>query len=117
MKNLKYILMVGLVTTLFLSSCNKDCHKPDKPKPKPTNSTNAIITGYDYRKCSCCGGMMITFSEDPVPYSATFVKVSELPANTGIGENSEFPIYVKVQYTKVSDDCGGAVKITALERR
>lgn len=114
MKNLKSSLFFLMLFGLFMVNCNTpDCRKPDPP----STLTDAIITGVDYRKCACCGGLMITFTNDPKPYSAAFNNIGQMPPNTGITENSEFPIYVKVKYSKSTANCGNAIDISILKRR
>ncbi|MFI5221343.1 MAG: hypothetical protein ACHQK8_03380 [Bacteroidia bacterium] len=105
--------IVLLIFSLFI--LNVSCMKHDCGKPANT-LTDAIITGNDLRMCACCGGLMITFSNDPKTYSATFYDIDKLPANSGITESSPFPIYVKVKY-ETSTGCGNKVNILQLERR
>lgn len=114
MKNLKSTLSLIILLGLFMTNCNTpDCRKADVP----VTLTDAIITGIDYRKCACCGGLMITFSNDPQPYSAEFFNIGKMPPNTGISESSEFPIYVKVKYSKSTANCGNAIDISILKKR
>lgn len=110
--NLITIMVITIVVTTLFS-----CHKQDSNKPSSTILTNAVITGVDYRKCACCGGLMITFTEDTVPYSATFYDIKDLPANAGITERSIFPMKVKVAYKKLNEACGNFVSITAIQKR
>lgn len=102
---------------ILVSLLTVTCKKHDCQKPNPPSLTNAIITGVDYRKCACCGGLMITFSNDPKPNSAAFSDIRQMPSNSGIDQNSEFPIYVKVKFSTSSVNCGNYVDISELERR
>ena len=98
---------------LLITACKKnECIKNVKPK-----LIDGIITGVDMRECVCCGGLMITFSNDPKPYSATFNTINKMPENTGINEQSKFPIYVSVKYTNSPNNCGNSVDISYLEKR
>lgn len=88
-----------------------------KHKPLPVckeGYTKAIITGYDMRKCACCGGLMLTFSNDPKPYSSDFVLIDGMPNGSGIGENTVFPLNVCVKYEKQESSCG-MIKIRVIE--
>ncbi len=114
MKTLKSSLFIYILLVLFMTKCNS----PDCDKPTTTSTlTDGIITGVDYRKCACCGGLMITFSNDPKPYSAEFFNIGQMPPNTGISDSSEFPIYVKLKYSKSNANCGNAIDISILEKR
>lgn len=113
MKTLKPILLVLVFFSLIAVNCNKkDCRKP-----QPETLKDAIITGVDYRKCACCGGLMITFTSNPKPYSAEFYNIGQMPPNTDISDSSEFPIYVKVKYTKSTANCGNAIDISVLQKK
>lgn len=113
MKTLKLSVFIT-IAGLFVNNCNgPDC---DKLTTSPT-LTEAIITGIDYRKCACCGGLMLTFTNDPKTYSAEFFNIGQMPSNTGISDSSEFPIYVKVKYSKSNANCGNAIDILILEKR
>lgn len=103
-----------MIVGLFMNNCNgPDCDKPNTSQ----TLTDGIITGMDYRKCACCGGLMITFSNDPKPYSAEFFNIGQMPPNTGISDSSTFPIYVKVKYSKPTSTCGNIIDISILEKR
>ena len=111
MKKLLIIIVITIVGTTSIT-----CRKHDSNKPT-TNLTNAIITGVDYRKCACCGGLMITFTNDSIPYSSEFFDIKDLPANSGITEQSTFPMKVKVAYKKLNEPCGNFVSISILQKR
>ena len=113
---MKTTLITILVFIIFVAT-TISCRKQDCNKPQPNTLTNAIITGVDFRRCACCGGLMITFTNDSIPYSAAFYDIKDLPSSAGISEQSTFPIKVKVAYSKVSQSCGNFVNITTLERR
>ncbi len=103
-----------MIVGLFMNNSNG----PDCVKPATTPTlTDAIITGIDYRKCAFCGGLMITFSNDPKPYSAEFFNIGQMPPNTGITDSSTFPIYVKVKYSKPTSTRGKIIDISILEKR
>lgn len=86
-------------------------------KSSDTRMTDAVITGYDYRKCACCGGLMINFNNDPEPYSGSFYQVHDLPANAGISEQTSFPLYVRVTWQPVEGGCGNSINILRLDKK
>ncbi len=105
-----YVLMLG-------SLINLSCKKNDCKKTTAQSLTDAIITGTDVRACACCGGLMITFSNDPKTYSSPFFDINQLPSGSGIDEKSQFPIYVKVNYTPSTSNCSNKIDILTLEKR
>ena len=58
---------------------------------------DGIITGSDRGACICCGGLMITFTQNPEPYAAEFRRI-ENAAELRITDKDKFPIYVKVDW-------------------
>ena len=108
----KILTLLILSLLIFSIACKKhDCQKPRSAL------TDVIITGNDLRACACCGGLMITFTSNSTPYSEKFYDIDQLPANSGINENSTFPIYVKVKYETVTTQCSDHVNILILEKR
>jgi hypothetical protein len=83
---------------LMSISCQKSADKD--------TISDAIITGYDIRACVCCGGLMVNFTNDPKPYSGVFNLVNELPVNSGIDNNTKFPVYVKITWKYSTKQCG-----------
>jgi len=78
--------------------------------------TDAIITGYDIRACSCCGGLMMTFDGTTQPYQGNFKLIADV-TGFNIKENDSFPIYVSVDTVNEERCFGKYIKITRLERR
>ncbi len=111
---MKNITTLGSIFLLIISLLVISC------KHKPSNGckegyTKAIITGYDMRKCACCGGLMLTFSNDSKPYSSDFVLIEGLPNGTSINESTTFPLNVCVKYEKQESSCGTVkIKVTDL---
>jgi len=102
------ILLTFLVVLFSLT--NSSCKKDDK------YMSDAIITGYDGRMCMCCGGLMITFNGETEPYKGDF-KLIDNSTEIGIRTNETFPVYVKVDWTPISDKCfGNYIKVTRLKR-
>ena len=88
--------VLGLIIILLflLSSCNDDC-----------DFEQAIITGIDFRECFCCGGFMINFNNNPIPYDDEFKLAYELPDGSGITYESEFPIDVRIVWVPLYENC------------
>lgn len=103
-----YSLAVGflLMTAGFMLSCSK----------KDEYMNKAIITGYDLRTCACCGGLMITFSENSNPYAADYKLLQNDPASMGISEASKFPIYIELDWEPVSSCNGMWIKATRYKK-
>ena len=92
--------IIGMIICLLVSiSCQKTANTDIL--------TDAIITGYDLRDCICCGGLMVSFVNNPIPYSGEFYLVNNLPKDSGIDNNSKFPLYVKISWRDNSRVCGG----------
>lgn len=71
------------------------------------DKVDAIIIGYDARRCRCCGGFMVTFSKDPTPYKAEHYqwRPAHNGQNFGVNNSSRFPLYVKIKYKNKPSDC------------
>lgn len=102
-----------LIGTAFFGLILIDCQKSG-------NSdliNDVVITGYDARDCVCCGGLMINFENDPIPYSGEFYLVDKLPVNSVIGSDTKFPLYARVTWKYSTMKCGSTqfVDIIKLE--
>lgn len=90
------------------------CQESDLVAPQ----TEAIITGYDARRCMCCGGYMLTLSSDPEKYGEAYFQWNSTQEFDGLDlEDNDFPIYVKIDYTINPDACSfseGWIDISAL---
>ena len=64
-----------------------------------------IITGVDMRLCPCCGGFMINFNENGEPYEDVFKLAYELPEESGIDFESEFPIKAWINWEPAGTPC------------
>lgn len=94
MKSLLYVSLWG--TLLLLFGCKtENLHSPQ---------TEAIITGHDLALCACCGGLMITTSDDPETYSDQYYQLSN-QADFPDLDLSEFPIYIKMDFEIDSSRC------------
>lgn len=66
--------------------------------------TEAIITGYDMALCACCGGLMITTTDDPEKYADEYYLLSNQLDFPDL-DLSEFPIYIKMDFEIDSNSC------------
>lgn len=91
-----------LIATIAISSsgCRKKRYNPVLK--------DAIITGYDYRKCFCCGGLMLTYGQDPEPYAEPFRLISNPPSYFGFTDSTKYPVYVKVYTVEDQTRCPGS---------
>ena len=97
------IIFSLLIITLFIASCSLG---------EDEFRSNGTITGYDTRECSCCGGFYIEID------NATY-RFYDLPNNSELNlENSTFPIYVKLDWTKDANAClGDEIIVSRIEKR
>lgn len=111
---MKAKLIIGMLLVFALAILGA-CSKPKPVATCKEGFQKAIITGYDMRKCACCGGLMVTFSNDSKPYSSDFVLVESLPKGSTINENTKFPVNVCIKYEKIETSCGTVkIKITEM---
>ena len=83
--------MIFCLFLLALMACKKEKHFMNEGK----------ITGYDYRKCSCCGGYYIDINSNTYRFYV-------LPENSNFDlTNATFPINVELDWKKVEPGCLG----------
>ena len=71
----------------------------------------AVITGFDYRLCVCCGGLFFKLND-----GRSFL-TGDNPGNLNIKSDDKFPIYVKIDWQIDSSHCfGNYITITRLKR-
>jgi hypothetical protein len=88
MRNFFFLLLLIFV---LLFSCKKE----------PQEVYNGVITGYDMRKCACCGGIFIDIDK-------TSYRFDSLPPKSGIDFTTDtFPIRVVVTWHKKDIQCIG----------
>ena len=92
------LIITAIIISLAFNSCKKD-----------TYMTDAVITGWDYRLCVCCGGLFIELN-DGMKYQIDNV------ADLGINNNDTFPILVKVDWVKLLKCNGNYISITRFKR-
>jgi hypothetical protein len=102
-----FILCIGLA--LSAASCKKKSYAP--------RYTAAYITGIDFRKCMCCGGPMITFSDTVTPYAASYKLITNNWEELGITDSTVYPVKVLITYTPDADRCNGQfITITGIKK-
>ncbi|MFK7925181.1 MAG: hypothetical protein AB8H47_24705 [Bacteroidia bacterium] len=99
MKNLLRSIPLWGMALLFFA-----CQESNLGPPQ----TDAIITGYDARRCMCCGGYMITLSDDPEKYAEPYFQWNAQQEYDELDLEEDFPIYVKIDYTVNPDACSFA---------
>ncbi len=71
---------------------------------------NATFTGFDYKKCLCCGGYEVTLDNGD---KVLGVDVSE---SLGDASNKVFPFHATIEYVK-SDGCDQVILIKKFEEK
>ncbi len=103
---MKILYTITLSSLLFLG-CSKD--------DAFTTSSNAIITGIDYRFCLCyCGGYFIEIDDNTYRFNQGFP-----PSNNEFGvdlsrENLPMEVTVQWKLTPVDEDCSASDRITII---
>lgn len=82
---------------VLLVACQEDV--------KPTKGEYAIITGYNAMRCMCCGGYMITLSDDETPFSTPYFQWQPGPEHADLDLENSLPMHVKINYTLDADRC------------
>ncbi|OQX80883.1 MAG: hypothetical protein B6D64_02640 [Bacteroidetes bacterium 4484_276] len=98
MKSIIYLQLILLGLFVLLIGCQKD--KIDD-NPRDDYMSFGAITGYDWRKCMCCGGWIIEIDN-------SIYRFFELPDNCIINlENETFPLNVKLDWVEEDFQCLG----------
>ena len=107
MKKIILIISVFLAISLF-SGC--------KEEPATPPWQDGIITGYDFARCACCGGLMIDTSGNTEKYEGEFYRWNRTIEYAFLDE-MDFPIYVKFQFELIEDGCEHMrwIEVTELE--
>jgi len=104
-----HAFLISSLVVLSIFSCKKS----ETPSPF---MNDGIITGPDVRACVCCGGLMINFNGDALPYSGEF-RLIENGKDLGITDKDKFPIYVNVDWkTDMTNTCNHII-ITRMARK
>ncbi len=101
------ILFFGL---FIFTSCNEDEKKEFQSK--------GVVTGFDPRDCACCGGVLINVDSDSTELftSKTYV-IHSKPNDFIVNESTQFPIFVKLDWTETKGFCIKAINISRIEKR
>ncbi len=92
---MKFIHKVIVILLLvFSDGCSDD------DKPVISEKDLGIVTGQDFRECSCCGGWFIDIGEE------TF-RFLEVPKNSIDLSNETFPLTVELEWSLDSTGCLG----------
>ena len=103
-----------IVCAVILSFSNLSCEKEG-------DLDKGIITGFDSRLCSCCGGLMINFKGETQSYVGEFYLIQNSPEKLGIRPDARFPMHVKVRWTQEGLDfvpcgLGNFIKILSIKK-
>lgn len=98
-------MLAGILCCLLLGSCTKEIFQK-----------KAVITGFDYRKCACCSGLMVNFTNDTVPYRSAFSLVRNRAEDLGISRNGPFPVYVSIDFVKEKGCNDQFIRVVRLKR-
>jgi len=84
-------IFTTIIICFVLASCMKDNDFGQK----------GVITGFDYRKCMCCGGWFISINDSTYRFY-------QLPDQNNIDlENASFPVEVILSCKKDPNGCMG----------
>ena len=97
------LFFIGILLLIGISSCSEDENE---------FMNNGIITGIDFRECSCCGGYFIDIKDSTYRFFT-------IPTGSDVSlENPVFPIYVKLDWAKADSVClGDEIKVIKIKLR
>jgi hypothetical protein len=79
---------------------------------------DAVIVGFDMRKCGCCGGYEFTIGNLTPPNGGNYFLAQTLPSNFQINMNGPFPIQVKMDWEVIAPTvCNTFIKVSRIVRR
>lgn len=77
-----------------------------------------VITGYDPRDCVCCGGFLINLNSSSIElFMDSTYQVDLVPDNFNIDANSEFPVFIRLDFERNNKLCGKTIDIVRFERK
>lgn len=72
-----------------------------------------VITGYDFKLCPCCGGLLINLNSDSTElYTVDTRYIDKHPDNLVLDSTTVFPLFIWLDYTNSIANCGQAIDIT-----
>lgn len=107
------ILLSILVVVLVFGFIQ--CTESDPPPAGDGYQATATFTGQDFRKCACCGGLIVNFRGDTVqrmsPDSLSYLVLNQ-PDSIGLNNDSlRFPFHMRVDYQVDSFPCARTNRI------
>lgn len=98
----------------MISACKKN--SDSAPINQEYSENEAVITGYDFTQCACCGGYVVSIVNNP-PYGQDFLAM-ELPGNMDVQPSGSYPIYVKMKWKVDSNACDTRyIHIISMEKK
>lgn len=92
------IPLLGMV--MLLTACQETTLAFD------STTEEGLITGLDARRCMCCGGYMITLTDNAEPYAEPYFQWRPAEDFDEIDlETADFPIKVSFKYRLDEDAC------------
>jgi hypothetical protein len=77
-----------------------------------------VITGFDVRDCACCGGLLINLNSSSIElYSDSTYQIDDVPQDFDIDNESDFPIFIKLDYSRNGKKCGKTIDILRFEKK
>ncbi|MBL7999004.1 MAG: hypothetical protein JNL32_10250 [Candidatus Kapabacteria bacterium] len=113
----RHLIPVLLVVILLGSGCTKETVTPAST---PAYMNTVTITGFDARKCACCGGYIGNFRGDTThriaPDSLSFL-LDNSATELGVdATTTAFPFKLNVDWQEQTPCAGRKVKITKVYR-
>ncbi len=103
-------ILVSVLLSALLFSCKKEYSYESKLR-------NAIITGFDKRKCACCGGLVINFEGNTQSSQGMEYLIDNNSFEFGIDPvTASFPIACRVEWVPVDRCVDGFIRITKFKR-
>lgn len=104
-RNITALFIIAILTGGIALSCNKNKFM-----------ATGAITGFDLRKCGCCGGLMINFDGNTQAYTGDFWLIKNNPAELGIDTATAFPVYIKIDYERIASCGSPTIRVTRFAR-
>ena len=108
---MKVFSLVSYAALMLILTATTGCQKDN------TYQDYATLTGFDRRACSCCGGLYMNLGNNPTTVISSSYIIKNSPSSLGIDSSTVFPIYLLVNWQKVSQDsCPQDITITKFQR-
>lgn len=94
---MKTLILFFILSVFLLFSCSKDSSTGNDNLYK----SDGMITGFDYRKCMCCGGWYIVIQDSTYRFQ-------KIPENSNLDfDKDTLPLAVELDWKKSTDLCIG----------